>query len=133
MDTCPIAHAAPAALPDADDGIALGPVFVAVAKYFGLLSDPTRLRILHTICRSERHVSAIVAVIGASQTNVSRHLAVLRGAGVVSRRKVGNTVFYKVADPMLAELCRTISEQIANRLEPCASRCDGPQARVSPH
>jgi DNA-binding transcriptional ArsR family regulator len=133
MDTCLIAHATPAVLPDAEDGVALGHVFVAVAKYFGLLSDPTRLRILHTICRSERHVGAIVAAIGASQTNVSRHLAVLRAAGVVSRRKVRNTVFYKVADPMLAELCRTISEQIANRLEAHASRCDGPQARVSPH
>jgi DNA-binding transcriptional ArsR family regulator len=133
MGTPPISHAPPAMAPHADGGVELRPLFAEVAKYFGLLSDPTRLRILHTICRSERHVGAIVATVGVSQTNVSRHLAVLRGAGVVTRRKVRNTVFYKVADPVLTEVCRTISAQIANRLESCALPCEGPAAQVSPH
>ncbi len=106
-----IASSSPAA--DAN----LDHVFSAVAKYFALLSDPTRLKILHTICRSERHVSAIVAATGASQTNVSRHLALLHQAGVVTRRKVRNTVFYKVADPMFADVCRTVCVQVANRIE----------------
>ena len=92
-------------------------VFAAVAKYFALLSDPTRLKILHTICRAEHHVSAIVAATGASQTNVSRHLALLHHAGVVTRRKVRNAVFYKVADPMFADVCRTVCVQVANRIE----------------
>lgn len=122
-----------ASLPLRGDATELGPLFAAAARYFGLLSDPTRLRILHTICRSERHVTAIVDAIGASQTNVSRHLAVLRQAGVVSRRKVRNTVFYKVADPVLAEVCRTVSTQLARRADACAPRGDGPAARVSPH
>src|SRR4029434_1341057 len=100
----------------AAEGENLGPVFLAVAKYFGLLSDPTRLKILH-ICRSEHHVSAIVAATGASQTNVSRHLALLHQAGVVSRRKVRNTVFYKVADPMFSDVCRTVCVQMANRID----------------
>ena len=99
------------------EGENLGPVFAAVAKYFGLLSDPTRLKILHTICRSEHHVSAIVLATGASQTNVSRHLALLHQAGVVSRRKVRNTVFYKVADPMFADVCRTVCVQMAKRID----------------
>ncbi len=132
MGTPPIPHAPPAMPSHVDSGAELRPLFAEVAKYFGLLSDPTRLRILHTICRSERHVGAIVATIGASQTNVSRHLAVLRGAGVVTRRKVRNTVFYKVADPMLTDVCRMISAQIANRLETCALTYDVP-THVSPH
>src|SRR5215472_4127584 len=64
----------------------LDEVFAAVAKYFGLLSEPTRLKILHTICNDEHSVSEIVDATGATQTNVSRHLALLRDAGVVSRR-----------------------------------------------
>ncbi len=104
-------------LPAAAEDENLGPVFAAVAKYFALLSDPTRLRILHTICRSEHHVSAIVAATGASQTNVSRHLALLHQAGVVSRRKVRNSVFYKVADPMFADVCRTVCVQMAKRID----------------
>jgi len=116
MDTAISLKESPA-LPAAAEDENLGPVFAAVAKYFALLSDPTRLKILHTICRSEHHVSAIVAATGASQTNVSRHLALLHQAGVVSRRKVRNSVFYKVADPMFADVCRTVCVQMAKRID----------------
>lgn len=59
-------------------------VFTAVARYFNLRSEPTRLEILH--CSGERSVSTIVDATGATQTNVSRHLALLHQAGVVMRR-----------------------------------------------
>ena len=59
----------------------------------------TRLKILHAICNSERSVSAIVAATGATQTNVSRHLALMHQAGVVSRRRDGNAVYYRVDRP----------------------------------
>jgi DNA-binding transcriptional ArsR family regulator len=95
----------------------LEPVFAAVASYFGLLSEPTRIKILHAICQSERSVGEIVAATGATQTNVSRHLALLHDAGVVSRRREGNTVHYQVADAMFADLCRTVCVQIAGRID----------------
>ena len=98
---------APRAIDELDE------VFAAVAKYFTLLSEPTRLKILHTICNEERSVSEIVAATGATQTNVSRHLALLRDAGVVSRRKHGNAAFYKVTDRVFAEVCRTVCVHIA--------------------
>jgi DNA-binding transcriptional ArsR family regulator len=82
-----------------------------------VLSEPTRLKILHAICHEERSVSAIVAATGATQTNVSRHLALMLGAGVVSRRRAGNVVFYRVADPEFVEICRTVCVQIASRME----------------
>jgi DNA-binding transcriptional ArsR family regulator len=92
-------------------------VFAVVARYFGLLSEPTRLKILHTICRDERSVSAIVAATGATQTNVSRHLSLMHHAGVVSRRRVGNVVYYRVDDPEFVEICRTVCVQIAGRID----------------
>ena len=95
----------------------LDEVFAAVAKYFGLLSEPTRLKILHTICSDERSVSAIVAATGATQTNVSRHLALLHEAGVVSRRKERNAVYYRVTDRVFADVCRTVCVQIAGRID----------------
>ena len=104
----------------------LDEVFAAVAKYFGLLSEPTRLKILHTICNDERSVSEIVAATGATQTNVSRHLALLHEAGVVSRRKEGNAVFYKVTDRVFADVCRTVCVHIAGgsmRERRCARTC----------
>ena len=95
----------------------LDEVFAAVAKYFGVLSEPTRLKILHTICNDEHSVSEIVAATGATQTNVSRHLALLRDAGVVSRRKDGNTAFNTVTDRVFADVCRTVCVHIAGGID----------------
>jgi DNA-binding transcriptional ArsR family regulator len=96
---------------------ALDRVFVAVARYFLLLSEPTRLKILHAICRSEQSVSAIVSATQATQSTVSRHLGMLHRAGVVSRRRERNEVRYRVADPAFIEVCRSVCVQIASRIE----------------
>ena len=95
----------------------LDSVFASVARYFSLLAEPTRLKILHSICRDELSVSAIVEATGATQTNVSRHLALLHAAGVVARRRDGNTVHYRVTDPELIEICRAVCVQIAGRID----------------
>ena len=95
----------------------LAPVFDAVADYFGLLAEPTRLAILHTICNDEKTVSAIVEATGATQTNVSRHLGLLHAAGVVSRRRDGSSVHYRVADPVFVEICRSACVRIAARID----------------
>jgi DNA-binding transcriptional ArsR family regulator len=92
-------------------------VFASVARYFSLLSDPTRLKILHAICQSEQSVTAIVAATGATQTTVSRHLALLHQAGVVSRRRERSLVYYRVADPMFVDICRRVCLQIAGRID----------------
>ncbi len=106
-----------AATTSSEDRDSLETVFAAVARYFSLLSEPTRLKILHTICSAERTVSDIVTATGAGQTNVSRHLSLLHQAGVVTRRKDGNCVYYKVADPMFTDICRTVCMQIASRID----------------
>ena len=114
-------HAATNALPahatdprDADD---LRAVFASVARYFSLLADPTRLSILHAICSDERSVSAIVEATGATQTNVSRHLARLHQAGIVGRRREGGNVLYRLDDPEFAQICRMVCVRIAGRIE----------------
>ena len=95
----------------------LDEVFAAVARYFGLLSEPTRLKILHAICGEERSVSAIVAATGATQTNVSRHLSRMHEAGVVGRRRAGSAVYYRVIDPEFVEICRSICIRIAGSID----------------
>lgn len=94
----------------------LDPVFDAVASYFSVLSEPTRLRIMHAICESEKPVSQIVEELSATQTNVSRHLTLMYRAGVLARRKDGNQVYYKVADTAMVEICRSVCNQIAGRM-----------------
>jgi DNA-binding transcriptional ArsR family regulator len=103
--------------PRARGGDELDLVFDAVARYFGLLAEPTRLKILHAICNSELSVSAIVQATGATQTNVSRHLALMLAAGVVSRRREGIAVHYQVTDREFVEICRAVCVRIAGRIE----------------
>jgi DNA-binding transcriptional ArsR family regulator len=95
----------------------LDEVFDAVAAYFALLSEPTRLRILHSICHGEKSVGQIVEELNATQTNVSRHLALLFRGRVLSRRKEGNQVFYRVTDPQMMEICRAVCTRIAGQIE----------------
>ena len=95
----------------------LDQVFSVVARYFGMLSEPTRLKILHSICQEERSVGAIVELTGATQTNVSRHLSLMLQAGVVSRRREASTVYYRVADPEFVEICRSVCIRIAGRID----------------
>lgn len=95
----------------------LDPVFNRVAAYFRVLSEPMRLRIMHAVCREELTVSQIVEATGATQTNVSRHLSRMHAAGALARRKDGNLVYYRVADPELVELCRSVCIRIAAGIE----------------
>ena len=115
--TTTTAHRRATVVPAAAGPERLDHVFAVVARHFAVLSDPTRLKILHAICQQERSVTAIVAATGAAQTNVSRHLALMHASGVVSRRRDGNAVYYRVADPELVEMCRTVCMQIASRID----------------
>ena len=95
----------------------LDPVFDAVASYFSVLSEPTRLRIMHAICETEKSVSQIVEEIRSTQTNASRHLSLMYRSGVLARRKEGSQVYYRVADASMVEICRTVCNQIAGSMD----------------
>lgn len=89
----------------------------AVASYFSVLAEPTRIRIMHSVCETEKTVSQIVEDIGATQTNVSRHLGVMHRSGVLARRKEGNQVYYRTADVAMVELCRSVCKRISERMD----------------
>ncbi len=95
----------------------LNPAFDAVAAYFSVLSEPTRLRIMHAICEQEKTVSQIVEELGATQTNISRHLNLMHRSGVLARRKEGNQVHYRAADLEMVEICRSVCRRISERLD----------------
>ena len=70
-----------------------------LAKYFKVLSDPTRLRILELLQeRGELSVGELVRALEQSQPKVSNHLACLRWCGFVHTRREHPSVLYRVAD-----------------------------------
>ncbi len=95
----------------------IGEVFESVARYFLVLSEPARLRILHAICQEDKPVGAIVDETGLAQSNVSRHLNLMYQAGVLRRRKEGSQVFYGVTDSTLTDVCRAVCIRVSAELD----------------
>jgi len=96
-----------------DGDLSLTTIFEKASAYFSLLSEPSRLRIIQAICYQECSVQEVVDQTGLPQPNVSRHLALLHRSGVLSRRRSGTSVFYKVSDPTITELCRLVCVRMA--------------------
>jgi DNA-binding transcriptional ArsR family regulator len=87
-----------------------------VARRFALLSDPTRLRILHTLLeRGEESVTDLAKATGVARANVSQHLSRLLGAGMVARRRSGHSIRYTVVDETLAPLCDLVCSAVQKR------------------
>ena len=92
-------------------------IFDEVANYFSMMSEPMRLKIIHAVCRTERTVTEIVEETGATQSNVSRHLSLMYRHGLLSRRREGNQIFYRMADDTMVELCRSACNRIAAEID----------------
>jgi len=76
----------------------------ALARYFRVLGDPTRLRMVAALCERERTVSELVAITGAPQSRVSNHLACLRWCQVAEAERRGREVVYRIADPRVEQV-----------------------------
>ena len=79
--------------------------FAAVGR---ALADPKRLCVLESLAVGELSVSDLSVKVGCQVPNMSQHLAVLRSAGLVTTRREGSTVFYRLADPRVIEAYRLI-------------------------
>ncbi len=71
----------------------------ALQKVFKTLSDPTRIRILRLLEQEELIVGELMNILGMAQSRVSRHLAILREAGLLTDRRDGTFVAYRLALP----------------------------------
>ena len=91
-----------------------------VASYFQALAEPTRLRILNLLRAGERNVGDIAQLTGFTAANVSRHLSLLAERGMVARESRGTSVWYRIADPAIFELCDLVCGSIARGYEQSA-------------
>ncbi len=88
-----------------------------IAAYFQALSEPTRLKILNLLREQERSVGELAQLSGYSAANVSRHLSYLAQHGIVQRESRGVSVFYRVSDTSIYDLCDLVCGNIARRYE----------------
>src|SRR5438093_7434219 len=68
------------------------------AALFRLLGDPTRLRLLRVVANDRFNVTELTGILGLAQSGVSRHLGLLKDAGLVVEEREGGFVYYRLAD-----------------------------------
>lgn len=88
-----------------------------IASRFRALSEPVRLRLLNLLMQGEHTVGQLVEASGSGQANVSKHLAVLREAGMVGTRKEGLSTFCFIADPIINDLCEMMCSRLREEME----------------
>lgn len=90
-------------------------VIELVAHRFRVLGEPVRLQILQVLNNEESSVGDLAKSVGSTQPNVSKHLRILQEAGLVARRQDGNTVWYRIADSTVFDLCDVVCGSLGNQ------------------
>jgi DNA-binding transcriptional ArsR family regulator len=93
-----------------------GPVLQQTAARFALLGDPTRLQLLGLLLeRADYTVGDLAAAAGVSVANASQHLRRLEAGGILGRRRIGNTVQYRVVEASIEQLCAIVCASVQER------------------
>ncbi len=80
------------------------PLAEAKADLFKALAHPARIRVLELLAEGEQTIGELAAGTGLELSHLSQQVTVLRKAGIVDSRRVGNNVICSLADPQTAEL-----------------------------
>ena len=85
-------------------------IFEMQADICKTLTNPKRIEILNALKNEEKTVTELVTALGASKANVSQHLAVMRHKGILSARRVGVNIYYRVVNPKVIDACSLMKE-----------------------
>jgi ArsR family transcriptional regulator, arsenate/arsenite/antimonite-responsive transcriptional repressor len=87
-------------------------------RVFAALSDESRLRLLFALRHGELCVCQLIELMGLSPSTVSKHLSILRDAGLLDSRKEGRWVYYRAADkpvfPIIGKRVGPIFQSLEN-------------------
>lgn len=77
-----------------------------LARFFFVLGDPTRLRILHELGESEKNVSELSERLGLTVSAISHQLKILRDKDLVRSRRDGKFIYYRMSDDHVRDIIR---------------------------
>ena len=101
-------------------------ITILQAEVLKVLASARRLEILHRLADGPLEVGRLASALGASQPNISQHLAVMRTAGIVEAERDGREVRYRLADPGVTEACLLMRGVLERRLTRLASLAPSP-------
>lgn len=86
------------------------------AEILKALAQPTRLKIIDFLRDGERCVCEIFPAIAEEQSNTSRHLSMMLSAGVLSRRKDGLKIYYKIKQPEVLQIVDIVTQIVKQEI-----------------
>lgn len=98
------------------DTVHMDEITALQAEVLKTLASPRRLEIIHRLSEGPCEVRRLAEELGASQPNVSQHLAVLRSAGLVDTERSGREIRYRLSDPDVVVACGIMRGVLQRRL-----------------
>ena len=92
-------------------------MFDRAAELFRVMAAPMRLRVINALCDGEKNVSELLARIDTTQPNMSQHLSMLYKAGVLSKRREGAQIYYRIADKKIVNVCKAVCLHVADETD----------------
>ncbi len=81
------------------------------------LSNPKRLEIIDRLRQGEMSVTELAEALAISQANLSQHLAIMRQKGIVTTRREGLSIYYRLSNPKIIQACELMREVLLEHLE----------------
>ncbi|GAB6037042.1 hypothetical protein JCM15519_16010 [Fundidesulfovibrio butyratiphilus] len=101
------------------------------ANVFKALGHPSRLKMVESLCGGERCVCELQELVGSDMSTVSKHLAVLKEAGVVADERRGTNVYYSLRMVCVSGFLRCVGNFLGQRLEEQIATLDQAKRRDS--
>ena len=85
-------------------------IYEMQAEICKTLTNPKRIEILNALKDGEKTVTELVEILGVAKANVSQHLAVMRHKGILTTRRVGVNIYYRVSNQKVIDACSLMKE-----------------------
>jgi len=92
-------------------------IYEAHAEICKTLANPKRLEILFALSHKERTVNELSKITKIRKSNISQHLAILKLHSVVTARRTGRNIFYKVSSPKIIRACNLMREVLIDKIK----------------
>lgn len=100
-------------------------MFEVAATTFRIMSAPLRLRIINSLCESEKFVGQLLEEIPTTQPNMSQHLNALFKAKILGRRREGVQIYYRLINEQVVTICRAMCQHVATLDDPKGDAASG--------
>ncbi len=104
-------------------------IFELHAEFCKIIASPKRLMIIELLAKKEMSVSEIAEALGVQHSNVSQHLGVMRSHHMVVARKDGQTVYYRLVNNRLPQICAEIRSILLSGMKDRAKMASGMMRR----